>query len=109
MSPQSCVSRFPLEPNAFATEHALEAGQLPEYLKLHNSEHRTRLHIWKRTPDEAKTDRPNLLRFMIPDVMIIYISIGYRGPNGTILIENMSAFAPRERVSHNFRKQRTHD
>lgn len=109
MSLQSRVPRFPLEPSAFATKHALEAGQLPEYLRSHNSEHRTRLHIWKRTQDEAKNDRPNLLRFMIPDVMIIYISIGYQGPNGTILIENMSAFAPRETVSHNLRKRTTHD
>lgn len=81
---------------------ALEAGQLHQYLKAHNSEHRTRLHIWKRTQDEAKSDRPNLLRFMIPDVMIIYISIGYQSHSGTILIENMSALAPRERVSPHF-------
>jgi len=39
---------------------------------------------------------------MIPDVMIIYISIGYQSHSGTILIENMSAFAPRERVSPHF-------
>jgi len=106
VSPQSGDSR--LEPNAFLPEHALEAGQLPEYIRSHNSAHHTRLHIWERTQDEAKTDRPHLLRFLIPDVTTIYISIGYQGPNGTILIENMSAFAPRERVGHNLRKRRGH-
>lgn len=76
---------------------ALVGEELVGYIREYNQEHRSKIHIWRRTADEAKSDRPNLLRFMISDVVTVYISIGYQDPNGTILIENMTAFAPRER------------
>jgi hypothetical protein len=77
---------------------ALSAEELHSYIKEFNQGNRAKLYIWRKTVDEPKVDRPKLLRFMIPDVVVIYVSIGYHGSIGTILIENMAAFAPRERV-----------
>lgn len=101
-SPHPYISKAPNEPCAFppAGENVvpLSADELSNYVKEYNHENRSKLHIWRRTTDEPKADRPKLLRFTIPDVVTVYISIGYDGPNGTILVENMAAFAPREKV-----------
>lgn len=35
---------------------------------------------------------------MIPDVVTVYISIGYHTSGGIVVIENIAAFAPREKV-----------
>lgn len=77
---------------------ALSVEEVHDYVRDHNQGNKTKLHIWRKAVDEPKTERPTLLRFMIPDVVIVYISIGHHGPNGNILVENMTAFGPRERV-----------
>ncbi len=101
-SPQPYVSKASRQTSAFppvaGNIQALSAEDIFDYVKDHNQGNKTRLHFWRRTADEPKVDRPTLLRFMIPDVVVIYISIGYHGPHGTILVENMTAFGPRERV-----------
>jgi hypothetical protein len=88
---------------------ALSREELGNFIRDYNRENRAKLYIWRRTTEEPKSDRPRLLRFMIPDVVTVYISIGYQGPNGIILIENMTAFAPRERVSYAFRNLEAED
>jgi hypothetical protein len=101
-SPQPYVARPAREPSAFppadANEAPLTAQDLLGYIGEHNRERRTKLQIWLKTVGEAKSDRPKLLRFMIPDVVIVYITISYERTGGVVLIENLAAFGPREKV-----------
>ncbi|KAF9451262.1 hypothetical protein P691DRAFT_663580 [Macrolepiota fuliginosa MF-IS2] len=110
-SPQPYISKAALEPRAFppaaGNVQALSAEELIGYVKEYNLENKTKLQIWRRTADEPKTDLPSLLRFTIPDVVTVYISIGYHGGHGTILVENMAAFAPREKKAPHLQSEYT--
>ncbi|KXN90209.1 hypothetical protein AN958_04699 [Leucoagaricus sp. SymC.cos] len=110
-SPQPYISKAPQEPTAFPPPsnnvQPLLGEDLASFIKEYNQERGTKLHIWQRAVDEPRTDRPKLLRFTIPDVVTVYISIGYQGPNGNILIENMTAFAPREKKAPHLQSEYT--
>lgn len=101
-SPQPYVAKPAQEPSVFPPADAnavpLTAHDLLGYIREHNRERGAKLQIWLKTAAEAKSDRPQLLRFMIPDVVIVYISVSYERTSGAVVIENMAAFGPREKV-----------
>ncbi|KAF7782468.1 hypothetical protein Agabi119p4_1844 [Agaricus bisporus var. burnettii] len=100
-SPQPYVAKPAQEPSVFPPADAnaapLTAHDLLGYIREHNRERGAKLQIWLKTAAEAKSDRPQLLRFMIPDVVIVYISVSYERTSGAVVIENMAAFGPREK------------
>ncbi|TFK25478.1 hypothetical protein FA15DRAFT_349176 [Coprinopsis marcescibilis] len=55
-----------------------------------------RLHIWERTKGKGREQRPQTMRFTIPDVLTAYIKLGYTGADSVAIVQMLTAFGPRE-------------
>lgn len=105
-SPQPYIaperSNSSLFPPADDDLSALKATDLVEYIRKFNRSHKARLHIWRSTRGSEALDIPTIVRLTIQDVMTTYIVLGYTPDNPVLIIESVTAFAPRERVSSLF-------
>lgn len=70
---------------------------LPEYVRQWNRDHKTtKLHLWRRTHEQGD-GQLTVLRFTIPDVLIVYVSLAL-STGAALVVETVTAFAPREKV-----------
>ncbi|TFY79722.1 hypothetical protein EWM64_g4292 [Hericium alpestre] len=100
-----------------STGSSLTLSQLPEYIRTFNAAHakKAALHIWLSSSRDSRDLRvPVVIRFLIPDVLRVFITVGHAdGENDTpaedrpLLIENITAFGTRERVSVIWTPQQT--
>lgn len=76
----------------------LNKETLPEYVGQWNRNHQnTKIHLWRRTKGQSD-DLLTVLRFAIPDVLIVYVSLALPAPGAALVVESVTAFAPREKV-----------
>lgn len=67
---------------------------LPEYVRQWNQDHKTtKINLWRRTAGQGD-GQLTVLRFTIPDVLIVYVSLA----GAALIAETVTAFAPREKV-----------
>ncbi|TFK44593.1 hypothetical protein BDQ12DRAFT_26839 [Crucibulum laeve] len=92
--PQKGSRSFPL---LDASMEPLKSSQLVDYVRAFNRNHTSRLHIWKRTSGGNAAQLPRVIRMMIPDVLIAYITVAYNGDAFTIMVETVTLFGPREK------------
>ncbi|KAF5325708.1 hypothetical protein D9611_000165 [Ephemerocybe angulata] len=75
----------------------LYAEGLVQYAREFNKTQETcRLHIWEKTRDRRE-DKPRMLRFSIPDVLVAYLSLGYSSSDKAAIVHLVTVFGPREK------------
>lgn len=106
-SPQTFPSFQPptnqLLPSAESINDALTMDGLADFIHEYNKSNKNSLHIWTSTTrqrEAALTSFPVTVRFTIPDVVTIFLSLGCAPTSTTIVVESATAFGPREKVSN---------
>jgi hypothetical protein len=98
------MSLFPPTPPA---QTDIRVHDLPDYVTKFNAANLDtpcRLQIYLRTGDSTGLRNPVLLRFVIQDVAIFYITLASGkaeddlGKGDTLVAENVTSFGPREQV-----------
>lgn len=108
-SPQPYVPSPPRSSPLFVPEDEpapLRAESLVEFVREFNRGHTgSKLVIWTRTQamrDALKAGSPltspAVLRFVIPDVLMVYVSLVFETAESPVVVESAAAFGPRERV-----------
>lgn len=90
------TSLFPLMEDG---EEPLRAEGLANYIRDFNRAKQCKLQLWRKTRETSLTNQPTIIRLGIPDVLIAYLSLVYP-PDGVLVCESVTFFAPRERVSN---------
>ncbi|KAI0093299.1 hypothetical protein BDY19DRAFT_923186 [Irpex rosettiformis] len=70
-----------------------------EYAKDYNRKGRFHLQIWtatKHDPNRPLPDPP-IVRFVIPDVFTVYMTLGTISPGSSVIVESATAFGSREK------------
>jgi hypothetical protein len=88
--------RKSLFPELEAGTEPLRAEGLEAYIGLFNGTSECKMHLWRKTRGTPLTEQPIILRFMVPDVLVAYVSVV---SDGVLLSESVTFFGPRERVS----------
>lgn len=78
----------------------LQLGELIQFVKDFNKPDSPQLHIWSPSRKEPLAC-PIVLRFKIPDVVTVFLTIGQRPDHFGLVTENATAFGPREQVGRN--------
>lgn len=95
-------------PPLAADELPLTLRGLPEYVREFNATHtKMLLHIYVASGRESRNVTvPVVLRFLIPDVLRAFITLGHEeGPNGAVsetpalMVESLTVFGSREKAS----------
>ena len=92
------LSLFP--PENESADPPLRLDDLVEYVKGYNKTNRFVMQIWASTacsPGELLSD-PVVVRFLIPDTLTFYVTLGTMGINSRIIVESATAFGSREKV-----------
>ncbi|KAF9456629.1 hypothetical protein BDZ94DRAFT_1285657 [Collybia nuda] len=70
---------------------------LAEYVCQWNQDHKiAKTHLWRRTRDQ-EDGQLTTLRFIIPDVLMVYVTLALSTANAALVVETVTAFAPREK------------
>ncbi|KAA1474247.1 hypothetical protein DENSPDRAFT_319329 [Dentipellis sp. KUC8613] len=99
------ASLFPVEATP---PPPMTLSRLPGYVREFNTKHarKAALHVWQSTARESRELRvPLVMRFLIPDVMRAFITLGHPVGEGgdlpvgerPLLVENVTAFGSREK------------
>lgn len=106
-SPQPFTSFQPTAALPFPTwdgiEPALKLEGLTEFIRDYNRSNKPRLHIWFSTASKRNGDvlnTPVIVRFIIRDVVAIYLTLDHLSNDTTLMVESATAFGPREKVRH---------
>jgi hypothetical protein len=98
------MSPFPPTP---PEQMHIRIHDLPDYITKFNAANLNtpcRLQLYLRTGDSTGLRNPVVLRFVIRDVAIFYITVAYGKPEDdlgegdTLVAENVTSFGPREQV-----------
>ena len=87
-------------PDSEQTYDPIRLDNLAEYVQDYTSTNHSLLQIWtptKHTPNRSLPDSP-IVRFIIPDVFTVYMTLGTIDPNSSLIIESATAFGSREKV-----------
>ncbi|KAF8626815.1 hypothetical protein AX15_004653, partial [Amanita polypyramis BW_CC] len=87
-------SEFPRD--GFSCE-LLTADNMVNYIRDFNENHQSKLHLWAHIPGQNALDPPITLRFTIPDVLFVFISLNYSQAGRNVMVETVSVFGPREK------------
>ena len=91
-------SLFPAWSNELAPPLKLQG--LPGFMREYNRSHNFRMHVWSYRPcNEASLAPPVIVRFMIRDILIIYLTLD-TATDGSLITESVTAFGPREKVRY---------
>jgi hypothetical protein len=104
-SPQTFRSLKPEKLSLFPPESELDdpplrLDDLVEYVKGYNKTSRFLMQIWASTacsPSQLLSD-PVTVRFLIPDALTFYITLGTMSLDSRIIVESTAAFGSREKV-----------
>ncbi|KAI0700927.1 hypothetical protein BC835DRAFT_1265766 [Cytidiella melzeri] len=103
-SPQSFRSSQPKQTSLFPPDDecsypALRLDGLVDFLSDYNRTHRYLLQIWTATahPPGRVLPDPLVVRFLIPDVLTVYVTLGTAEPDSTIILESATVFGSREK------------
>ncbi|CAL1707998.1 unnamed protein product [Somion occarium] len=89
-----------LLPSADLISAPLKLEGLADFIRDYNKSHNNRLHIWTSTSRQQATalhNFPVTVRFTIPDVVAVYLTLGCNPTDETIIVESATAFGPAER------------
>jgi len=89
-SPRLTSSLFPE-----TTVDLLGLEGLPDFIRDYNGTHQSKLHIWTRARPPPNLPHPIIVRFTVPDVLTIFITLDHVP---ALVIETVTAFGPRETV-----------
>ncbi|KAI0823624.1 hypothetical protein BC628DRAFT_1324570 [Trametes gibbosa] len=83
-------------PHAEGGSSSVTLDGLPAYIREHHKMNRSKLHVV--APKRGRPLQcPLMLRFVIPDVVAIYLSLGQSAAEGqALVVESATAFGPRE-------------
>ncbi|KAK7692827.1 hypothetical protein QCA50_004462 [Cerrena zonata] len=103
-SPQAFPSFQPpssqLLPSGESVNEPLRIDGLADYIRVYNESNKNKLHIWTPTDRQRRTalqSFPVTVRFTIPDVVTVFLSLGCASTSTTIIVESVTAFGPREK------------
>jgi hypothetical protein len=94
--PKETKSLFPE-----SEELPLSSEGLPEYIRNFNRSHTSKIHIWARTRSSPES-KPVIVQLSVPDVLVVFLTVGHDSTSNVLIIETVTAFGPREKVSPEF-------
>ncbi|CAK5281433.1 unnamed protein product [Mycena citricolor] len=105
-SPESPQPFIPLEkrggslfPHTHDDPPALRADELVDFIRECNRTRPCKMHIWSRTQNSTgQISDPVIVRLIIQDVLVSYITATHSGSGSVLVAESVSAFGPREKT-----------
>lgn len=92
-----------LLPPVESVNDPLRLDGLADFIRDYNHSNKNKLHIWTSTTrqrEAALQSFPVIVRFTIPDVVTIFLSLGCASGSTIVIVESATAFGPREKVSN---------